>query len=345
MCWCRSSRSQWNWACRVSLDKMKMKRSFLFHALLAMITISTVAACSALQTASTPPPPLRVEFTQWWGDYTLLVAQEKGFFEKYGVQVEPVYYNVFSEALPDLAAGQIDAGLIAIGDTININRTTPMKAVAVSDNGGDDAILAGPGISSIQDLRGGKIGVQTGSQYELLIDQMLRSAGMNTGDVGIVSVYPEDALAALRGDRVQAVYTWEPYLSEAVSSGYKIIYPQEQLHLFPDLIVFRKSIVDKRPGDVRAFLKAWFEAVNYRLQNPQETRSIAAKYVGMGLEEVQPDDNLKILTLDDNKTTFNLQSETSIYSITKTTSDYLITIGAITQLIDPLELLDPAYLP
>ena len=321
---------------RISLSK------FLPVLLLTVI----LSACTALsQPASAPLPPLRVEFTNWWGDYTLLVAQEKGFFEKYGVQVEPVYYEFFSDTYPDLASGQLDAGLIAVGDTINISRIAPMKVVAVHDNGGDDAMVARPEILSIENLRGLTVGTQIGSQYELMITEMLRSANMDSADVKVVSIYPEDGLAALENNQVQAVYIWEPYLSEALSKGYKVLYPQEQLHLFPDLIVFQKSVTDQRPDDVRAFLKAWFEAVDYRLQNPEETRAIAAKYLGVSVEEVQPDDNLKILTLEDNKAIFRLESENSIYTVTKITSDFLISIGTITQMPDPLELLDSRYLP
>lgn len=322
-----------------------MKKNLPIKFLLVSIALNTLAACAALQPTETPAPPLRVEFTQWWGDYTLLVAKEKGFFERHGVQVEPVYYDIFSDTYPDLAAGQIDAGLIAIGDSINIDRTSPVKVVAVHDNGGDDAIVARPEIISIENLRGGTIGTQIGSQYELTVTQMLKSAGMNAGEVNLASIYPEDGIAALESNQAQAVYIWEPYLSEAVSKGYRILYPPEQQHLFPDLIVFRKSVIDQRPEDVRAFLRAWFDAVNYRLENPEETRSIAAKYLGVSINEVQPDDNLKILTLDDNKAIFDLQSENSIYAITKITSDYLISIGTITRVIDPLELLDPDYLP
>jgi len=322
---------------------MRISLSKFLPVLLLTVVLS---ACTALsQPASTPLPPLRVEFTNWWGDYTLLVAQEKGFFEKYGVQVEPVYYEFFSDTYPDLASGQLDAGLIAVGDTINISRIAPMKVVAVHDNGGDDAMVARPEILSIENLRGLTVGTQIGSQYELMITEMLRSANMDSADVKVVSIYPEDGLAALENNQVQAVYIWEPYLSEALSKGYKVLYPQEQLHLFPDLIVFQKSVTDQRPDDVRAFLKAWFEAVDYRLQNPEETRAIAAKYLGVSVEEVQPDDNLKILTLEDNKAIFRLESENSIYTVTKITSDFLISIGTITQMPDPLELLDSRYLP
>lgn len=323
-----------------------MKRNRLTKIALLILLVNILTACAALQATPSPRPPLRVEFTQWWGDYTLLIAQEKGYFEKNGVQVEPVYYKVFSETYPDLAAGQIDGALIAVGDTININRNALMKVVAVQDSRGEDGIVVGPEINSIQDLRGKTIGIVIGSQFELTVIKMLQSANMSIGDVTIVAMDPENAVVALEKNQVQAAYTWEPYLSDAISKGYKSIYPPrgEQL-LFPDLIVFRKSIVDDRPEDVRAFLKAWFQAVGYRLQHQGETRDIAARYIGISAEEVQPDDHLRIFTVEDNKTLFNIQEANSIYSITKITSDYLISIGSMAEEIDPLELLDPAYLP
>ena len=322
-----------------------MHRNLFLKVIFLTATLTSLAACTILQSEEGAKPPLRVEYTQKWGDYTLLVAQEKGLFEKYGVKVEPVYYKIFSKTYSDLASGQIDGALITVGDAININRSAHMKVVAIHDNGGDDAVVVGPEINSIDDLKGKTIGMMIGSQYELTIVEMLRSATIGIDETTIIAINPKDALSALESDQVQGAYTWEPYLSDALASGYKIIYPQEQLHLYPDMIVFQKSIVDARPEDVRAFLKAWFEAVDYRLQNPEETRTIAAKYLGVSVEEVQPDDNLKILTLDDNKTLFNIQEENSIYSITKITSDYLISIGALAQQIDPLELLDPTYLP
>ena len=322
-----------------------MKKSLLKKSILLILLINILTACAGLNPSQKVKSPLRVEFTQWWGDYTLLVAQEKGLFEKYGVEVEPVYYDVFSDTYPDLAAGQIDGALIAVGDTININRNSPMKVVAVYDDGGNDAVIVGPEINSIQDLRGKTVGTLTGSQYELTVVDMLRSGNMSIDDITMVALNPEDSLASLESGKVQAAYTWEPYLSDALEKGYKVIYPEKQIHLYPDLIVFSKSVVDERPEDVRAFLKAWFQAVEYRLQHEGETRDIAAKYLGTSANNVRPDANLKLLTNKDNKTMFNIKEKGSIYSITNTTSDYLIRIGVITSQIDPLQLLDPSYLP
>ncbi|MBC7878437.1 MAG: ABC transporter substrate-binding protein [Anaerolineales bacterium] len=310
------------------------------------VIMNILVACTAFQPEEVAAEPIRVEFTQWWGDYTLIIAQEKGFFEKYGVVVEPVYYEVFSDTYPDLASGQIDGALIAVGDIININRSANMKILAISDDGSFMSIMARPEINTVEDLKGKTIGVLIGTQYELMVSEMLRSANMEADDVNVVAMNPEDASVALRNNRVQAVFTWEPFLSDAILDGNKVIYPTDRsLRLFPDMIVFRESLVEERPDDIKAFLQAWFEAVDYRLQNPQETRSIVANYLGIDIEKVQPDDNLKILTLDDNKAFFNIENENSVYAIAKITSEYLISIGAVAQQIDPLELLDPSYLP
>jgi NitT/TauT family transport system substrate-binding protein len=321
-----------------------MTRNLLAKIALLILCISILTACQGSQTTQTTTP-LRIEFTQSWGDYTLLVAQEQGFFEKFGVQVEPVYYDVFSDTYPDLAAGQIDGALIAVGDVINVNRNARMKVVAVLDNGGDNAIVVGPEIKSVQDLRGKTIGMVIGSQYEMTIVEMLQSEGMSLSDVNIVVMDPKDALASLEGGQVQAAYTREPFLSDALSNGYTILYPQEQRYLFPNLIVFNKSIVDERPEEVRAFLKGWFQGVEYRLQHQGETRDLVARYLGLSSEKIRPDNNLKLYANDDNKTLFDIQKANSIYSITKITSDYLISSGVMAEAIDPLELLDPAYLP
>ena len=324
-----------------------MPRNLILKTLLLLALLQFLPACSALQpqVETVRPAPLIVGYTQWWGDYTLLVAKEKGLFEKYGVEVEPVYYSDISKVHTDLAAGQIDGGLIAAGDALNVDHSAPMKMVGVSDDGGADAIIAGPGINRIEDLKGKKVGILLGSQYELMVTEMLRSANMNLEDIALTGMPPEKAIDALKRNEVQAVYTREPFLSAAVSIGNKILYPRENMRLFPDMIVFNAAIIKNRPEDLRSFLKAWFEAVDYRLLNPEETRAIAAKYLKVSLPDILADDNIVIFPLADNKTMFDPKSENSVFNSLKLTSDYLISIGALTQQIDPYELLDPAYLP
>src|SRR5690349_11102699 len=151
---------------------MKIKLGVLTTLLIMSLLLGS---CSAFQAARSPKKPLLVEFTYWSGDYTLLVAQKKYLFAKYGVDVQPVYYPVFSESFPDLASGQIDAALIAVGDVMNIDRHTQLKVVGISDDGSFMPIVARPEYNTIRDLSGKTIGVLVGSQYEALVSEMLSS--------------------------------------------------------------------------------------------------------------------------------------------------------------------------
>jgi NitT/TauT family transport system substrate-binding protein len=323
-----------------------MKNKLFRNILLAIFMTAMSAACLPTQEQEdTAAPPLRVGFTNKWGDFTLLVAKDKGFFKQHGVEVDPAYYKLYSEYTIALASGQLDGSSLAMGDIININPITPLKVVGLSDDGGAEYIVAGPGINSIRDLEGKKVGVLLGTQYELMVAEMLRSAGMSSSDIDIVSTNPEEALAALKDGRVQAVYMWEPYLSQALDNGNKTIYPTETTRFFPDTIVFRASIIKQRPEDIRAFLLAWYEAATYRAENEEETREIAAKYLGVSVESLKADKNLKIYSLREAKTLFSIQEKNSIYDVTRITSDYLISIGTITQGIDLLTLIDPSYMP
>ena len=320
-----------------------MKTRFTFMVMIAVLLIS----CGG-KPADAKRPPLKVEFAYWWGDFTLLVAEEKGFFEKYGVEVEPVYYESFPQAPADLAAGKIDAGLFSIGDALTASEHTAVKVVAAYDDGGLNTIVAIPEIQTIADLKGKQIGVKIGSPYEIFVREMLKTADLKTSDVVFVNLSAEEIPAAMP-DKVQAGFVWEPYTSELLGKGYKVLFSSAQISsLYPDLITFRASVVKERPADVRAFLQAWFEAVEYRNTHMAETREIAAKYLSVALEEIQPDDQLHIMTLEDNQLMVQpapADGSRSIYDTAQISVDFLIGIGTLSQQLDLKTIFDSAYLP
>lgn len=312
---------------------------------------SVLVFVAFLTSCGSQPPvvnrkPLKVEFAFWWGDFTLLVAQEKGLFEKYGVMVEPVYYESFPKAPADLAAGKIDAGLFSIGDVLIAAEHTDVKVVAAYDDGGLNTVVAIPEITSVADLQGRQIGVKIGSPYEIFVREMLHTAGLDTSDVVLVNLSAEEIPTALP-DRVQAGFVWEPYTTELLERGYHVLFSSDQISsLYPDLITFRAAVVKERPADVRAFLQAWFEAVEYRRAHPDETREIAAKYLGMPPGEIQADDQLHIMTHADNQMMFQKSpsdASRSIYATAQISADFLIGIGTLTRQPDLNTIFDPTF--
>lgn len=315
--------------------------------ILLLLSALFLSGCGALLPAQEPARPLRIEYQQQWSDYTILVAQEKGFFEKHGVQVEPVYYETFSESLSDLAAGDIDMGLFALGDALNVARHTDLKVIAVYDNGGFNAVLSMPAMQTIADLRGQSIGVRLGTTHEMFVLEMLKAGRLSAADVTLVDLEPEN-IAARLGYDIAAGFTYEPYITEAISQGNKILFSSEQVSgLNPNVIVVRSEIADRRPDEVRAFLRAWFEAVGYRYNNSEVTRRIIAERLGLSLDEIQQDHNIRLATLEDNKEFFELVPPVNYLPIretARTNGDFLIRIGTLSGLPDLNAFLDPSFL-
>jgi NitT/TauT family transport system substrate-binding protein len=316
----------------------------------ASILLLLVFVLSACGSAPEPErPPLVIEYSAWWGDYTLGVAQELGLFEKYGVKIEPVYYEVYSDSFPDMAIGQIDAGLFGMGEALTVSGQTKLKMVAIYDNGGVSTIVGLPEIKEPKDLKGKRIGVLLGTSYEFYVTEVLNLGGLNPADVTLVNISPEEAVAALKNDQIDAAYTWEPETSGAIAQGYQVIYTSETLGglFIPDGIVFRAAVVEERPEDIRAFLKAWFEAAEYRRNNPEEANKLIAKFLDVPVDQLEPDDQLKIFTLVETLDLFQPNTDGTpgfALDVAMKTGDYLLQRGIIAKAPDYEYFLDPSLL-
>jgi NitT/TauT family transport system substrate-binding protein len=313
--------------------------------LLLAVTISSLLVACGAGEPTAPKPPLRVEYTDWEGDYTLLIAKEKGLFDKYGVQVEPVYYQNFSEAVPDMAAGKLDGSLVGMFDALNIANLTDTKAVAVYDSGGTYSLVAAPDISKVEDLKGKSIGVTFGSSAEMILRNALKEAGMTTKDVVIQNLDVSEMVDYMPKN-IQAAVIYEPYTTQAVQKGFPVILSSQDSALLPDLIFFNSRIAEQRPEEIKAFLRAWFEAVDYRLAHPEESKQIISKITGTPENELISGD-AQLFTLEDNRTLFNTASSVkkSIYDIATISLDFLTNMGSLTTRLDLKKLFDPAFLP
>ncbi len=313
--------------------------------MLLLLISALLVSCSGLQAAPVKRAPLRVEFTQWWGDYTLIIAQQKGFFEKNNVEVELVYYPVFNDALPEITAGYLDGGLVSIGDALNISSFAPIKVVAVYDAGGTNDVVAAPAIRSILDLKGKSIGVPLGSPYELYILEMLRNGGVRSTDVKLVNITPDQVPDAIPS-QIQAGYVWSPYTEQAIAKGNHILSSSGYISgLFPDVIVFHNKVIEERPEDIRAFLTAWFEAVDFRQNNPDEANQIISEYLNIPLSQVKG--NARILNLQQNIDIFGNTPPAGLPSIqqtAQTNAEFLLRIGTMSKLPDYKNLLTDEFL-
>ena len=132
-----------------------------------LITMILCGACGKKE-AQHSQKPLVVGWSLWNGWYPMALAQELKLFEKHGVAVRPVLYRNYSDILPDLSSGKLDAGFSGMYETLKAN-IPDIRIVLVTDHSnGAEGLIVAPSIRSSGDLRGKRIGNQgalSGSEF------------------------------------------------------------------------------------------------------------------------------------------------------------------------------------
>jgi NitT/TauT family transport system substrate-binding protein len=148
-------------------------------------------------------------------------------------------------------------------------------------------VPVGSSIRSAADLRGHSIGVpgRFGTSYIALL-ALLQSAGLTQSDVNIQSIgYTQPA--ALLGHKVDAVID---YVNDGVYDFQKNNFPVRTLALQQPVvsngIAVRNPVLSARTKDIRAFVKATLQGVEYTIRHPQEAVRLSNGFVP-GLNDPQ----------------------------------------------------------
>jgi NitT/TauT family transport system substrate-binding protein len=173
---------------------------------------------------------------------------------------------------------------------------------------------------------------------------MLQMNNLTKADVTLLKVEPQDVPMAMP-ELVQAGHTWEPGISQALSKGYHIIFSSSETPgLIPDLVIFRTQVVETRPDEVRAFIAAWLEAVDYWQANPTKGNTAIAKVTGIESGDISAE-GLKLFNLQDNLNAFAPGPDTtSLYRSSEINRAFLINSGGLTS--EPVleRLLDASFI-
>lgn len=322
---------------------MNIKAALIF----SLVTVLFITACSLIWPDKPELPPLKFAYGTWVGNYPFAIAQEKGFFTKQGVNVQIIFLGADEPQLANLVAGKYDGMATTLGNVVSTGTDNSYLRIVlkIDQSAGADVIVAQPQIKSVADLKGKIIGVELGKFGELFVTKMLESNGLTTEQVTLTKVNEDQVLNRLKSNEIQAGHTWEPFASEAVKAGLRVIFTSAQTPgLISDVITFRETVLKTRPADIRAFIRAWFQSVDYWKANPKEGNAIIGKVLKIPSETISLE-GVKLLTLEDNKQGF-IRSETtdSLYHTAQLYANFYIRTGGLTRPPDINKLLDPSFL-
>ena len=321
-----------------------------YQRLLKKLYSVTAVLLLGLVSVSASAAPLKIGYSDWPGWVAWEVAIEKGYFEKVGVEVEFEWFD-YVASMDAYAAGKLDAVTMTNGDAL-VTGATGAKSVMLIINdysNGNDMVVAAPGIESIADLKGKKIGVEIGFVGHLLLLNGLEKAGMTEADVELVNVPTNETPQVLASGDVDAIVAWQPNSGQALSlvPGSKKIYSSaDEPGLIYDVLAVSPSSYSNNKEAWSKVVDAWYMAVDFILsaETQEEAISIMAARVGVTPEEYKPFlQGTKILTLEEAQKFYNKgEGFTSIYGSSKISDDFNLKYDVYKEAQDIESYIDPS---
>jgi NitT/TauT family transport system substrate-binding protein len=233
--------------------------------------------------------PIVLGYSAWPGWFPWKVAEEQGFFEEVGVEVELKWFDDYLASLTALSAGQLDGNSQTLNDTlVGVSAGDEQVVVLVNDNSaGNDAIIVDASINSIEDLAGKTVAAEPGVVDHFLLLQGLDSVGLTEADITFQGVPTPDAAAAFSSGEFDAAGVFAPFTLQALErEGSKVLFDSADFQgTIPNFLVLDAEVVEERPDDVQKLIDAWYMTVDWIEANPDEATAIMAEQAGISAEE------------------------------------------------------------
>jgi ABC-type nitrate/sulfonate/bicarbonate transport system substrate-binding protein len=198
------------------------------------------------------------------------MAEKLGFWEKYGLKIEFIGGN-YVRSNNMMSTGDFDAGYNQMANAIRYNVAGIPNIIVGSSSANCALIIANPNVKSWADLKGKRIGMVTkfDVQWLTMTEHILPRFGLSEKDVQLALVpVPEVATAIVTGD-VAAAFPFEPYGTNALQKGAKLLLPAKDMidksKLASDMLrnglVLHQKFIKEHPDLARKVVWAHMDAV------------------------------------------------------------------------------------
>ena len=249
-------------------------------------TMGLVLGLASIAVRPVSAAPLTVGYSDWPGWVAWQVAIDKGWIKEAGLDLTFQWFD-YSASMDAFAAGKLDANLMTNGDTL-VTGAGGGKGIMVmltDYSSGNDMIVAKPGIKSLKDLKGKKIGIEVGLVEHLLLLHGLEGAGMKEKDVKLVNAKTNETPQVLASGQVSAIGAWQPVSGQAMkaSPGSPPIYTSAQAPgLIYDVLAVSPASLNAHRADWTKLIGVWDKVVHYI--NDPATQDDAVKIMAARVE-------------------------------------------------------------
>lgn len=232
------------------------------------------------------------------GDAPLLIAEEKGIFEKHGLEVEIVPGQNFGAVLPRIQNDELQVGFSSTVPMLNASANgAPIKVFATqeyTDSNPDEATIAvmtpaGSPLTRPRDLEDKTVGVVAKGNSDTL--GLLASVANDGGDPTKVNLLElgigSPLLQGLQQGNVDAIVGGEPTRTLAANAGGQaLFYPLVNgIPNLPQGAYFTSDrFAAQNAESLAQFRAAIEEASEYSRSNPDEVRTLLPEFLNIDQE-------------------------------------------------------------
>ncbi len=254
-----------------------MSIQFFKDTLFSLITIFTFLGINILPATASEKLTVLLDWFVNPDHAPLIIAEEKGFFMKAGLNIELIAPSDPSMPPKLVAAGKADLAVSYQPQLhVQVDQGLPLIRIAtlVSTPLNSLVVLKDGPIKSIKDLKNKKIGFSVGGFEDALLSVMLNKYGLSLRDVTLINVNFSLSPSILSG-KVDAVIgafrNFELNQMDIVKKPGRAFYPEEEgVPPYDELILVahKNRLTDRR---LRKFVNAIEYAVQYLINHPKES--------------------------------------------------------------------------
>jgi NitT/TauT family transport system substrate-binding protein len=285
---------------------------------------------------------------KWTGYEPLYLAEQVGIFDKNEASIKLIRHLNEYEILSKLKSGDIHGAALTLDMLFVLYESGfPCKAVLVLDYSiGGDMIIGKSGVNNLNDLKGGKIGLEKLYVNEYFLARSLAEKNIKSKEIEIVYIPEGKHIEYLENSEVDAVVAYNPLATFLLQKGYELIFSSKDIpSSIIDVLVFPNHIFENNYTNILKIIQAWFDSIRYIDLHYMDSMMIMSESEGVSEYEFKMAfEDILIPDLKQNLAFFDLESEKNIFKISDITMDFMFKRKMIKSKIDTSQIFDSSIL-
>lgn len=227
--------------------------------------------------------PVAVAAHVWVGYEPMFLARDRGWLD--AAQVTLLQTRSAVESITALRTGKVQAAALTLDEVLGARSTGLALSVVLVFNVsmGADMLLVRPGINRLAQLKGLRIGYEASSVSEVMLADILKTAGLARQDVQLSQINVDEQLSAWQRHAADAFISYEPVASQLMAQGMTRLFDTRQMpDIIIDVLAVRSDALDHTHAKaLRHLVTAHFRALDAFTRNPQDAAYRMADHLNL----------------------------------------------------------------